>query len=49
MVLNPYGSKSQAFNKESVRAVKNQERLSKTINSIVMLAIITLSGEIYPT
>jgi hypothetical protein len=49
MVLNRYGSKSHAFYKRKRSSGKNQERLSKTINSIVMLARITASGEIYPT
>ncbi|MGI8833740.1 MAG: hypothetical protein ACR2IS_14030 [Nitrososphaeraceae archaeon] len=48
-VLSRSGPKSHAFNKESVGAVKNQDRLSKTINSIVRLARITVSGETNPT
>ena len=32
-----------------VRAVKNQDKLSKTIYSIIRLARLTVSGETYPT
>ena len=48
-VLSRSRPKSHAFNKESVGAVKNQDRLSKTINSIVRLARIAVSGETNPT